>query len=477
MVARRTRVSRAQRRSTRSAAPVEDPAFATLKAMVIARTGHHYFTDKNDQLWERIAQRIAATGVAGPAAYLGLLRDEAAGEAEWRQLESAVTINETFFFRFAEQFDVLRRVILPRLIAARREERRLRIWSVGCSTGAEPYSLAILIDELLGETAREWRIAITGTDIDEVALETARKATYTSWSLRTLGEGDRARLFDREGDKYQLKRRYRGFVRFERHNLLTLLDAAAPLQFTDYDLVLCRNVLIYFSHDLAVGIVEALAGRLASDGYLFVGHAEPSPEFERVATPVEVAGVLAYRPSGAEPEPVAQPCRSGTHRRAAMRRRNAPWRVAGFARLKWRRCRLPNRWHRTMRTCSPKRARRFPPETCRRRARSPGAVWRSRRAIRARTSRRVGAMALGHDVDAEQGFRKALYLDNSFAMAHYLLGRHLIARGRVADGRRSLANAVRSIAPLAHDTELPEGDGMTAAEVAAAARAAMRGAE
>ena len=144
-------------RHLRSApALLADPAYAELKALIVKRTGHHYYTDKDEQLAERIAQRMAASGIDMAASYLARLRDPL-GDPEWRQLESELTIKETFFFRFAEQFAALRTTILPRLIEARREGRRLRIWSAGCSTGAEPYSIAVV----LSETARlgAWQLA------------------------------------------------------------------------------------------------------------------------------------------------------------------------------------------------------------------------------------------------------------------------------------------------------------------------------
>ncbi|MDJ0277743.1 protein-glutamate O-methyltransferase CheR, partial [Sphingomonas sp. 2R-10] len=282
---------------------IADDAFAEVKALVIARTGHHYYRDKDAQLAERVAHRMKETGDATIAAYRDRLRDPA--DAEWPRLESAVTINETFFFRFAEQFDALRTTILPAMIERHRDDRRLRIWSVGCSTGAEAHSIAILLADLLGDAVADWRISLTGTDIDDDALAAARAADYSSWALRTVGEAERVRLFDRRGDRYRLKDRYRGIARFEHHNLLALTDAAAPLGYGDYDLILCRNVLIYFAQGDATAIVGALAGRLAPDGVLLLGHAEPNPGFDAVADTAQVAGILTYRPPGSRPGPVA----------------------------------------------------------------------------------------------------------------------------------------------------------------------------
>ncbi|KQM85232.1 hypothetical protein ASE70_17935 [Sphingomonas sp. Leaf22] len=410
---------------------IRDEAFAEVKALVIARTGHHYYIDKDAQLAERIAHRMAETGDTTLAAYLERLRDR--DHAEWPLLESAVTINETFFFRFAEQFDALRTVILPRLIARNAAEKRLRIWSVGCSTGAEAHSIAILLSDLLGKAIDEWRIALTGTDIDDAALTAARKADYSSWALRTMDDAERVRLFDRTGERYRLKERYRATARFERHNLLSLIDGTAALGFTEYDLILCRNVLIYFAQDHATAIVGALVERLAQDGLLLLGHAEPNPGFDAVADTVQVAGILAYRPRGSvvrtasvsAPPPVMQrpPTLAPVQPRASRKPVAAP-----------------------------------PPVV----ERMPDAV--------ARYFAALDALA-GDDRDsAERAFRDALYLDGSFAMAHYQFGHYLLAQGRQPDGKRSLTNALRVAAALDPATELTGGDGMTAGAMTAAIR-------
>lgn len=416
---------------------IGDEAFAEVKALVIARTGHHYYTDKDAQLADHVARRMTATGDATLGDYRARLRDPA--DPEWPLLESAVTINETFFFRFAEQFDALKTRILPAMIERHRDDRRLRIWSVGCSTGAEAHSVAILLADMLGNAIDDWRIALTGTDIDEAAVEAARLAEYSSWALRTMGESERARLFDRKGERYRLKDRYRGIARFERHNLLTMIDAAAPLGFSDYDLILCRNVLIYFAQEDATAIVGALAGRLATDGILLLGHAEPNPGFDAVADSDLTGGILTYRALGTRPRPVAAAPLADAPSPIPTPRTPAP-RPA------------------VVRTVVPPTAPAPPPSV----AHAPDAV--------AHYFAALDALATGDKDRAERAFRDALYLDRSFAMAHYQFGHYLLAQGRAPDGRRSLTNALRVANTLAPDTELAEGDGMTAGAMTAAIR-------
>jgi chemotaxis protein methyltransferase CheR len=454
---------------------VLDPAFAALKARVIARTGHHYYADKDDQLAERVGERMAALGIGDVATYVERLDDGATGPREWERIESAVTINETFFFRFEEQFQALRETILPGLIAARGERRQLRIWSVGCSTGAEPYSIAILLHRLLGARLADWRVAILGTDIDAEALATARAGLFGRWALRSMAAAERAVLFVAEGERFRLKPEYRAMVRFERQNMMALLEGAAPLELDGFDLILCRNVLIYFRADMATALVGALADRLRPDGALLVGHAEPNPGFDAVATPVDAGGVLAYRRLG-----TVTPAATATPPAIVPPVAVAPRPVAAVPPKPVMRPRpVP-----VVAAAAPDAVADADAVAVVRGLLSEGAVAGALDAAQAALAVRpqdavlhylaaIGAEAADDRDGAEAGYRRAVYLENGFAMAHYLLGRLYLARGRAADGRRALANAARVVAALPTDAPLAEGEGMTAGDLVAAVRHAL----
>ncbi len=460
-------------RPLKGAAPTGDPAFAALKSRLVARTGHHYYADKDDLLWERVGRRMRARGVPDPAGYLALLEES---EAEWAALESEITIGETFFFRYAEQFAALRGTILPERIAARSDERRLRIWSAGCSTGPETYSVGIVLHELLGDRLPDWRIGLTGTDINRDVLAVARRAVYGSWALRTLGAEERERYFrpgPREGT-FALRSEFRGLARFEPQNLMSLLDGTASLALTDYDLILCRNVLIYFHPDVVQALVRALAQRLRPGGWLLLGHAEPNPAFAEFLEPVSLPGTAAYRrpDDGAVPEPIPQlpavpepvpetawmpllppivPAPEPASRLVPPRPAPAP--VA-----------VPEGALATVRALAD--------------AGDLDASWQACRAAllqdptdpRLRYYEGLLARARARPEEAERAFRGALYLDKGFVMAHYHLGLTLIAAGRREAGRRAVANALRLAASLPAEAALPEGDGLTAAELSGAAR-------
>jgi chemotaxis protein methyltransferase CheR len=255
--------------------PLLDSGFPSLKRRIIERTGHFYYQDKDDLLWERVRKRLRATGTQDSAGYLKFLDDAVSGPPEWARLEAEITIGETFFFRYAEQFAALRETILPDLIERKRSLRRLRVWSAGCATGAEAYSLSILVNELLGAEREAWRVSIVGTDINDGFLELARQARFGKWALRTLPAEERDRYFVPAGrEQWQLRPEYRSAVRFERHNLMSLLDGTSPLEFTEFDLILCRNVLIYFGRELQDRVLALFDESLVRRGVLALGRKE-----------------------------------------------------------------------------------------------------------------------------------------------------------------------------------------------------------
>ncbi|WP_460448371.1 CheR family methyltransferase [Alsobacter sp. SYSU BS001988] len=471
----------------------DEAAFRILKDAVVARTGHHYYDDKDDLLWEKLAKRLRAAGVRTVQDYLARLGSPVAGEAEWNALEAEITIGETFFFRFAEQFEALRRNILPAIIERNRETRRIRIWSAGCSTGAEAYSVAIVLRELLGDAIPEWSVGVVGTDINDDVLAAARQATYGKWTLRSMPAEDRARWFTAPGPDgpWTLKPAFRGLAHFERHNLVSLAEGASPLQFTGFDLILCRNVLIYFHADAVARIVTGLADCLAPEGWLLVGHAESSPAFVGALDAVELPGTMAFRPKGAlrpdsaapadvptAPAPVVAPDR---------RIRPGPSRAGSAAERARRSAQPPLRPAPLPQSLDPAPAASASGAEALARLRETadrgdleGGLALAARALAAEPAnpalfyyRGLIGRAQDQAAEAEAAFRRAIYLDRSFVMAHYQLGLLLTGRGDLGGGRRALRNAAALAAALPADAELPEGDGMTAGALRTLARLTM----
>jgi chemotaxis protein methyltransferase CheR len=458
-----------------TAIPLVDAGFPELKGRIIERTGHFYYQDKDDLLWERIRKRLRATALPDSIQYLNLLDDPISGPAEWGKLETEITIGETFFFRYAEQFEALRDTILPEIIERKGATRRLRIWSAGCSTGAEPYSLSILVKGVLGESLGTWRVSIVGTDINDSFLNLARQARFGKWALRSMPAEERERYFLASGkDQWLVRPEFRSLVRFEKHNLLSLLDGTSPLELTDFDLILCRNVLIYFHQDTVIRIVGALHKRLAEEGWILLGHAEPNSTFSAMMQTLNLPGTVAYRSgSGPETPSISSFERPNPYPRDFASLPSAPKPVEPTKRqVLLRPAKAP------FKAPVPRAIPQAPDallDQVKVQANSGDFDAADALCRKALADQPLSAVlhfyhglilqALKRPDDAENSFLKSIYLDKSFAMAHYHLGLMLLAEGRSGAGRRALTNAARIAAAMPDDRPLDEADGLTAMDL------------
>lgn len=200
------------------------------------------------------------------------------GEEHFKKLISLITINETYFFRGKEHFEILKNHLLPELIAKESSNSKtLSIWSAGCSTGEEAYSIAMIVKELIPEIDT-WKINIIASDIDETALNTGRKGEYNRWSFRSVEPNIISKYFTRKGDIYQVKEGYKPLVSFINHNLLSDPPPDAGNGNNKFDIILCRNVTIYFKKETTMSIASKFHQCLREEGYLIVGHSEYSTD-------------------------------------------------------------------------------------------------------------------------------------------------------------------------------------------------------
>lgn len=252
-----------------------DAEFAALRVLLTEAAGLVFDDSRRDSLAYSIGERVSTRGLADVASYLALLRSPGEG-AERQALLDEVTIQETHFFRNPPQVRALRQHVLPELIRAaiERGDRRIRIWSAGCSTGEEPYSIAMILRELL-PLADGWDVRIVGTDVSARALAAAREASYGTRALQMAEPAEIARWFveeQRGGERiYRLRPEITDMVQFSLHNLVT---EQVPFEPGELDLVLCRNVTIYFSRDTTRALMGRLHAALRDGGYLFLGHSE-----------------------------------------------------------------------------------------------------------------------------------------------------------------------------------------------------------
>ncbi len=246
-----------------------------------------------------IESRLASVAKnAGCANYLELCQKAIAGDRQLRtQVVDAITTHETLFFRDGSPFSALQHRVLPDLIDSKSgspASRHLRIWSAACSTGQEPYSIAMVLFELLPDIAN-WTINILGTDIADCSIAQACRGRYSDYEIgRGMPTQMLNKYFVRENGGWRVNDRLRGIVRFARRNLLEPCDNLGP-----FDIIFCRNVAIYFDADTRRDLFERLSKRLTRNGSLFVGSSEALADLGPRFAPKMHCRSIFYQPNAA----------------------------------------------------------------------------------------------------------------------------------------------------------------------------------
>jgi chemotaxis protein methyltransferase CheR len=242
--------------------------FDFLRASLKQRSGLVLSADKQYLLESRLLPVARKAGFDRLAGLIGALKNGNA-EALMTAVVEAMTTNESFFFRDKVPFDNFRMMVLPSLQVARRHSHAIRIWCTAASTGQEPYSLAMALREMNGAFA-DWRIEVIATDISTSVLEKARQGLYSQFEVqRGLPIRLLIKYFNQSGEMWQIAPEIRAMVKYRQLNLLS--------DFSDlgtFDLVFCRNVLIYFDQETKVDVLDRLAEVVADDGFLVLGAAE-----------------------------------------------------------------------------------------------------------------------------------------------------------------------------------------------------------
>ena len=241
-----------------------DTAFQDLIRYIQESRGIDFRGYKSTSLRRRIALRMEQVGAADYEAYHEFLE---AHPQEFAELLNTILINVTSFFRDPEAWELLKTEIVLRLVASKQHDT-IRVWSIGCASGEEPYSLAILFAEAMGLTEFGQRVKIYATDLDESALNVARRATYLPRDLEHVPEALRQKYFEHTGNHYAVSRELRKCVIFGRHNIVH----DAPI--SRINLIVCRNLLIYLETDTQNAVLPRLHYALVDDGVLFLGKAE-----------------------------------------------------------------------------------------------------------------------------------------------------------------------------------------------------------
>jgi chemotaxis methyl-accepting protein methylase len=399
-----------------------EPEFATITALLTHEFGVTFPPTR--QIFAEAAMR-RAIGLAherNAGAYLKRLANE---PALLRALIAEVTIGETYFFRDAEQFDVIRTTVLPDIAQRRSGSRPLRIWSAGCSTGEEPYSLAILLDEcgLAGHAM------ILGTDVSSTSIATARRGSYGAWSFRRDVAGWRERCFVPTGKRWTIAPAFRR-VEFMVHNLMQPAPASS-ISAGGFDLIVCRNVLLYFDRTTVARAAHLLAEALAPGGWLLLSPTDPPLPDELGLEPVLTPAGIAFR----------RPLLPRTHIMPAATIETVPRQARDDARA----------------VASPAPKRRAP----------------VRITVDAETyvARALDFLDASQPHQAAVSARRALFLDRSLAVAHLTLARALRLTGSRTAAQRALRRGAALLEAHAPDDMVRGAGGASAGTLSAVAAA------
>jgi len=433
-----------------------------LLELVAQRSGMVFAANRRAEAEAGIARAMKRAGAAGVDAYLEMIRGDGVG---LDGLVDELTIGETHFMRDPDQLELVRREVFPAL--ARRPGAPPRVWSAGCATGEEAYSLAILLEEEgLGEGA-----VVLGTDLSTVALAKAREASYSDYSLRDMGSRFVQDYFRHVQGRNIVVDRIRSRVRFERLNFVGSEDYAAAGAFA-MDLILCRNVLIYVGREKVGRIAARLFDCLAEGGVLLTAGADAILS-EHAPFEVEVTrtGLVYRRPRlaravAAPPRLVraaTSPPRFPDHERTAMGAEKPPPAATPPA--------PPTEIGREAFDRVMSQANASGAEEAERMAEV--ALGRHPLDAHLHYLRAALLLSLDRDEEAELEAQRALYLDRSLAIAHFLLGTILRKRGAAPLARRAFRNARDLCARRPPDEEVPAGAGERAGALHLAALAEM----
>jgi len=251
--------------------PMSDDEFRLLRDFVYQHCGLNFTEDSKYLLEKRLGKRLQFLQLKSFKDYYYYLRYNQLKDQELTEVIDTLTTNETYFFREEFQLKTFTQEIVPEVCArkAKNGDRRLRIWSAGCSSGEEPYTIAMLLLDM--PSMRDWQVEIIGTDISQKVLHAARKGVYGSSSFRNTDPAYQRRFFSTSDGKWKVADNVKGLVTI---SLLNLFDTSKVALLGKMDIIFCRNVIIYFDLIAKKKVIESFYNRLRPEGFLLLGHSE-----------------------------------------------------------------------------------------------------------------------------------------------------------------------------------------------------------
>ncbi|WP_243366498.1 CheR family methyltransferase [Fundidesulfovibrio soli] len=283
--------------SLRTELKISDAEFVQLRDFIYKQAGIYIADNRKYLLENRLANRLKELNLRSFAEYYHFLQYDPSKKQELSKLFEVVTTNETSFYRNPPQLAVFQNNVLPEVLEKQRKlgARKLRIWSAGCSTGEEPYTIAIILHEVLKSEINSWDIRITANDLSEAVLAAARNGVYNDYTLRTTPKEIVAKYFTADAGKFKVKPEVKRLVQF---GPINLSDRVMLKRVDRSQIVFCRNVIIYFDDEMKKNVIGSFYDNLQPGGFLLIGHSESLHNISRAFKPKHFPGAIVYLKEG-----------------------------------------------------------------------------------------------------------------------------------------------------------------------------------
>jgi len=271
---------------------IADQEFANLRDFIYEQCGIYIADNRKYLLENRLGNRLKQLNLRDFEEYYNYLRYDAGKAMEMKKLFEVITTNETSFYRNPPQLQVFQEKVLTEVIRQSGDKKRLRIWSAGCSTGEEPYTISMIIHEMLGSAVADWDIRITANDLSERVLESARRGVYNDYTLRSTPKEAVDRFFEADNGMNKVRPEVKKLVSFGQINLK---DKVQLKRVERSQIVFCRNVIIYFDDAMKKQVINSFYDNLLPGGYLIIGHSESLHNITRAFKPIHFPGAIIYK--------------------------------------------------------------------------------------------------------------------------------------------------------------------------------------
>ena len=270
-----------------------DPAWIRIRDLIYQVSGIYQAENKFYLLVSRATRRMKVVGARSPREYLDFLTARPNRDSEMRNLLNEITIGETCLFRSMAQVDALRKIVIPSLAEAKKKlaYTKLRVWSAGCSTGEETYTLAMILMEETQTNLKGWTFEVVATDLNDRSVAKAQEGVYNDYAVRNVPPEFMKKYFTKAGQDFRVADSVKPFISFSRMNML---DDSKMLFMRGFDVIFCCNVLIYFDGKSKTRTIQHFYNALLTSGYFFLGHSESLFGISEKFRLVHFPGTTAY---------------------------------------------------------------------------------------------------------------------------------------------------------------------------------------